>query len=156
MMTTNTITLVETFIRRLHDGDIQISAEASTVMYLDPSVNPPQTPLSDGLANSISLYEAHKLDLEHLMYYANYCLGWINKAIARGFIREGSGLFSKMKAYEESYGKLALENMQLKKEKLKLQKENVRLKKLNEALHKTLNKFGKAGNVGDVSGDGDD
>jgi transposase-like protein len=87
------------------------------------------------------------------MYYANTCLGWINKAITRSLIKEGSGLFSKMRAYEEGYGKLALENMQLKKEKIRLQKEIARLKKLNEALDKTLNRFGKAGNVSDVSGD---
>ena len=110
-------------------------------------------PLSDGLADSISAYEAHKLDLEHLLYYAEVCLGWINRAIARGLIREGSGLFSKMRAYEEEYGRIALENRQLKEGMDKLQKENARLKKLNEELDKTLSRFGKAGNVGDVSGD---
>lgn len=153
MMTTNTLTLVETFIRRLHDGDIVVAPEASAVIYIDSSVSPQQVPLSDALANSMSAYEAHKLDLEHLLYYAEVCLGWINKAIARGLIREGSGLFSKMRAYEEEYGRLALENKQLKEEKDKLAKENRRLKKLNKELHKTLSRFGKSGNVGDVSGD---
>jgi hypothetical protein len=155
-MTTNILTLVETFIRRLHDGDIIVSTEASSTMYYDSSVPIHNVPLSEGLANSISVYEAHKLDIEHLLYYAEACLGWINRAITHGFIREGSGLFSKMRVYEEEYGKFALENKQLKEEKNKLQKENERLKQLNEELHKTLSKFGKAGNVGDVSGDDDE
>jgi len=152
MMITNTLTLVETFIRRLHDGDIVVSSEASVVMYQNASTSL-SVPLSDSLANSISAYEAHKLDLERLMYYAEDCLGWINRAIARGLIREGSGLFSKIRACEERYGKLALENIQLKKEKIKLQREVDRLRKLNDALHKTLAKFGKVGNVSDVLGD---
>jgi cell shape-determining protein MreC len=105
------------------------------------------------LAASISTYEAHKLDLEHLLVYAEDCLSWISRVIERGLIRGGSGLFSKMRVYEEEYGRLALENRQLKEEKNKLQKENDRLKKLNEELHKTLDRFGKAGNVSDVSVD---
>jgi hypothetical protein len=153
MMITNPLVLVETFIKRLHDGDIVISPEASAFMYQNPSTGPPLIPLSDALANSISTYEANKLDIEHLMYYANTCLGWINTVIARGLMREGTGLFSKMRGYEEEYGRLALENHQLKEEKDKLQKEIARLKQLNEALHKTLDKFGKAGNVGNVSGE---
>lgn len=156
MWATNTLTLVETFIRRLHDGDIVVSTEASSAMYYNPSRSPSQVPLSDGLANSISAYEAHKLDLEHLLYYANDCLAWINRAITHGLIREGSGLFSKMRVYEEEYGRFALENRQLKEEIDKLQKENDRLKRLNEELHKTLSRFGKTGNVGDVSGDEDE
>ena len=155
MMTTNPLVLVETFIKRLHDGDIVISLEASALLYQNPSTGPPLIPLSDALANSISVYEANKLDVEHLMYYANTCLGWINTVIARGFIREGTGLFSKMRSYEEEYGKLALENRQLKEEKGKLQKEIARLKKLNEALHKTLGNFGKSGSVSNVSGEED-
>jgi hypothetical protein len=156
MWATNTLTLVETFIRRLHDGDIVVSTEASSIMYYTPSAPMPNVPLSEGLANSISAYEAHKLDLEHLLYYAGDCLSWINRVIARGLIREGSGLFSKMRVYEEEYGRLALENRQLKEGIDKLQKENDRLKKLNEELDKTLSRFGKAGNVGDVSGDEDE
>jgi predicted nuclease with TOPRIM domain len=153
MMTTNPLVLVETFIKRLHDGDIVISYGASEVMYRDPypSTGPPLIPLSDALAKSITVYEANKLDIEHLVHYANACLGWINTVIARGFVQEGTGLFSKMRSYEEEYGRIALENKQLKEEKNELQKENERLEKLNEELHKTLGKFGKAGNISDVS-----
>lgn len=156
-MMTNPLLLVETFIKRLHDGDIQVSTEASRIMYKNPyAIIPALIPLSDILANSISIYEANKLDLEHLMSYANTCLAWINVTITHGFVREGSGLFSKMRAYEEEYGRLALQNKQLKEEKDKIQKENERLKKLNDELHETLSKFGKAGNVGDVSNDEDE
>lgn len=158
MMTTNPIVLVETFIKRLHDGDIVISFGASEIVYQNPypSKGPPLIPLSDALANSISAYESNKLDIEHLMYYTDACLGWINTVIARGFVREGTGLFSKMRSYEEEYGRIALENKQLKEEKDELQKENERLKKLNDELHKTLGKFGKAGNISDVSSDKDE
>jgi len=151
MSNTSVFDEVEDFVKRFHDGDIIITPKAKTLQLEIPS----KTLMEDGayeirtytdmLGWAIAAYQYYRdtPELGRQLECAYHLLDLIERGRAYGVIKN-LNLTNKLKEYQE-------QNSQLKEEKDKLQKENQRLKQLNEELHKTLSKFGKAGNIGDVS-----
>lgn len=140
-----TIQKVESFIQRLHNGEIIITPEARNIRYgpifqsaIIPRFSRLTKSLADNLSSVIWEYEQRKNDQRIKLALASHCLLWIDRARAQGVVVESEALIDKLSKCEE-------QNTQLKENIDKLEKECQRLRQLNNALHETLDKFGKRG-----------
>jgi len=154
---TNTVIAeVEDFIKRFHDGDITITPNAMKMKLKMPSKSFMGVERSeirtytDMLGWAIAAYQYYRDNkaLGRQLECAYHLLDIIERGRTYGVIKN-LNLTSKLEKCQK-------ESNQLKEENDKLQKENQRLRQLNEELHKTLGRFGKAGNIGEVSGSDDD
>ncbi len=110
------IETVETFIRRMHDGDLIVTREAADIEYSSPGPSLGTTSLADDLAFTISRYEHfYQLakDTELGRLFADAALALIERAYSNGVIREGPRLLNKLSECQKKKMDLEAENVKL-------------------------------------------
>lgn len=118
---------VEEFIKRIHDKDLEITAEARNIyFYVSPDnrimkalgSKQGRTKLVDKLAWAMLAYDSTKKDPLLNQTYTIECLEWINRAYTWNAIKEGKGLVRKFKQAQEKIKKLEQDNADLSKQLL--------------------------------------